>query len=183
MTTQLTVEEIIRIINHDCWYMDYFLNNQIEVTERINAKLRGEAVDFQGDIEQNIYSWVDRKVTADAKELEQTIRYAGVEPHIANKIEIGAILVSSWGYEQTNVDFYCVVEMTAKMVKMLPLKKVTRQSEGYSSMAGKATAAQEVNFRENILKKKIQPDNWVRIESYSHAHVWDGKQQYESWYA
>lgn len=35
----------------------------------------------------------------------------------------GDILVSSWGYEQTNVDFYEVVKVTAKTVTLVPIER------------------------------------------------------------
>src|SRR5579872_670440 len=34
------------------------------------------------------------------------------EAHVADKIEPGAILYSSWGYDQTNIDFYLVTRST-----------------------------------------------------------------------
>lgn len=183
MNTQFTVSEIINLIRGNNWDTEYFMPLQTEVTDRINAKLRGEEVALLDDHEHYIYRKCEDKAIGDARELEQMVKYAGVEPHVAAKIELGAILVSSWGYEQTNVDFYVVVEMTAKMVKMLPLKRTSRQEDGYSSMAGTTKATQEANFRAEIVKRKIKADNWVKIESYSHAHLWDGKKQYESWYA
>lgn len=33
------------------------------------------------------------------------------------------IFVSSWGYEQTNVDFYEVVKVTAKTVTLIPIER------------------------------------------------------------
>jgi hypothetical protein len=183
MNTQFTVSEIIKLIQNSRWDMEYFMPLQNEVADRINAKLRGENPKFLSDHEHYIYRRCEDKVIGDTRELEQTVKYAGIEPHIADKIELGAILVSSWGYDQTNVDFYVVVGMTAKMVQMLPLKRISRSEEGCSSMAGTTTAAQEADFRSEILKKKIQPNNWIRLTSFSSAHLWDGKKQYESWYA
>lgn len=183
MPTQFTVSEIINLINHSKWDMEYFLPLKNEVTDRINAKLRGEGVTLVCDQESFIYRRCEDKAIGDARELEQTVKYAGIEPHIASKIELGAILVSSWGYEQTNVDFYVVVEMTAKMARLLPLKRNSRQEEWTGSMSGSTTAAQEADFRAEVIKKKIQPSNYIKIESYAYAHLWDGKKQYESWYA
>lgn len=183
MSTQFTVEEIIQLIYSSKWDIEYFMPLQNEITARINAKLRGEEVNFPSDHEQYIYNRCETKVTGDEREMDHTVKYAGVEPHIADKIEIGAILVSSWGYDQTNVNFYVVIEMTPKMVKMLPLKRISRQEDGHCSMSGTTTAAQEADFRAEIVKRKIGSDNWIKIESYQYAHLWDGKKEYESWYA
>ena len=35
----------------------------------------------------------------------------------------GDVFVSSWGYEQTNVDFYEVVKVTAKTVMLIPIER------------------------------------------------------------
>jgi hypothetical protein len=180
--TQFTAHEIALLIRGNRWDSEYFEVNQTRVTERINAKLRGEDIIIGGDNEAFIYRKCADKAEGDARETEQMVKYAGINPHVASKIELGAILYSSWGYDQTNVDFYCVIEMTAKMVKLLPLKRNTRVSEEGNGMAGKATAAKEINFRDIILTKKNQGD-YVKIESYSHASLWDGKAKYESWYA
>lgn len=184
MNTQFTVSEVIKLIERSGWDMQYFMPNQTEVTDRINAKMRGEEVELLNDNERCIYRRCEDKAIGDQRELEQTVKYAGVEPHIASKMEVGAILVSSWGYEQTNVDFYVVIEMTAKMVKMLALKRISRQEdEGFSSMAGTTTATQEADFRAEIIKKKFRSDNYIKFETYKSGHLWDGRKQYESWYA
>ena len=44
-----------------------------------------------------------------------------VQPHVADRIEPGAILYSSWGYDQTNVDYYMVTRTTAKSAWIVPM--------------------------------------------------------------
>jgi hypothetical protein len=44
-----------------------------------------------------------------------------IKPHVADKIEPGAILYSSWGYDQTNIDFYMVTRTTAKSAWIVPM--------------------------------------------------------------
>jgi hypothetical protein len=163
--------------------MEYFQDKQGEVTERINAKLRGENVDADmTSMDVAIYNRCAEKIADDTLELDNIAKYSGIDPHPAQQIEIGAILVSSWGYEQTNVDFYVVVEMTAKMVKLLPIVKQTcrNQPEGYSSMAATTRATKSIKFRSEVLKRKIS--EWIKVTECSSARLWNGKQQYESWY-
>ena len=46
----------------------------------------------------------------------------------------GDILVSSWGYEQTNIDFYKVVGVTPKSVKIVKLgQKVIKSGDDFLS--------------------------------------------------
>jgi hypothetical protein len=181
---KFTVEEIIALIQYSGWNMEYFMPLQNEVTDRVNAKLRGENVDSEmtpHDI--TIYERCAEKIAADALELDNIAKYSGIDPHPAQKIEIGAIIVSSWGYDQTNVDFYVVVEMTAKMVKLLPMDKelCRNQTPGYSSMAGEVRATKGIKFRSEVMKRKLS--DWIKVTECSYARLWNGKKQYESWYA
>lgn len=183
MPTQFTVPEIISLINTSKWHMEYFMPIQTEVTDRINARLRGEAIELQDQREEYIYRRCEEKAAADALELANVVKYSGIDPHPAQQLEIGAILVASWGYDQTNVDFYVVVEMTAKTVKLLPMLKNScrNQTEGYSSMAGETRATKSIKFRAEVLKRKAS--DWIKVTDCSHASLWNGKKMYESWYA
>ena len=55
-----------------------------------------------------------------------------------NDIQIGDIFSSSWGYEQTNVDFYEVVRKTAKMIELRAIGKRIEGDQG--PMSGTAYA-------------------------------------------
>jgi len=181
MNTQLSVLEVITLINTSKWDMEYFMPNQNEVTDRINARLNGEEIAFENQNEEYIYRRCQEKIAADLLETDNIAKYAGIDPHPAQQLELGAILVASWGYEQTNVDFYVVVEMTAKTVKLLPMIKYGRQQEGYSSMAGVTRATKDIKFRAEVIKRKAS--EWIKVTDCSRARLWNGKKQYESWYA
>jgi hypothetical protein len=94
----------------------------------------------------------------------------------------GDILVSSWGYEQTNVDFYEVVKVTAKTVTLVPIERKV-QLKGfmrYEAMpipgSGKGKA-----FRRRIIDCFDVPA--CRITSYAIARLWNGEAQEGSSYA
>ena len=100
---------------------------------------------------------------------------------------IGTILHSSWGYDQTNCDFYEVVGYTPsnKSVRLRTLgNKVVAGSEGF--MSCRAVADLD-NKGEGIFTRRIldthldQP--YVKIGYGQYAKLWDGKPQYWSWYA
>ncbi len=59
-----------------------------------------------------------------------------VTPHVADKIEPGAILYSSWGYEQTNIDYYMVTRVTKSSAWIVPM---TAHEEQTGFMSGQAT--------------------------------------------
>ena len=61
---------------------------------------------------------------------------APVNPHVASVIEPGAILCSSWGYDQTNVDYYVVTRTTRASAWIVPM---TAHEEPTGFMSGRPT--------------------------------------------
>lgn len=55
---------------------------------------------------------------------------------MTNHAKIGDILVNSWGYDQTNTDFYQVVRLTKKGVYIKQIGQRLEYQEGLSNMAG-----------------------------------------------
>lgn len=77
---------------------------------------------------------LEQFVTRFFKEVQQTEAYkakwkAEAEAKCA-AIEVGDIYYTSWGYEQTNVDFVMVTGRTAKTVKYVPVGKVLDHNKG-----------------------------------------------------
>ncbi len=62
-----------------------------------------------------------------------------IHPHIAAEIEPGAILYSSWGYDQTNVDYYVVTRTTAVSCWILPMTHIETPQPGYAYDSGLTT--------------------------------------------
>ena len=92
------------------------------------------------------------------------------------KLKVGDIMYSSWGYEQTNVDFYQVIKTTKTMVTIVRIESKiwhTKSGPGYikrmpvpGSFVGKP------------LRRKVQDYGSVpsvNINSYASASLWDGK--------
>jgi len=72
-------------------------------------------------------SWIKRK--EDEKNLKQQKRKEMVNPY-----KIGDILYSSWGYEQTNVDFFQVTKVGDKSVWVRPIaSEMVPDTQGHDS--------------------------------------------------
>lgn len=56
------------------------------------------------------------------------IEIESLVPHVSDKIEPGAILYSSWGYDQTNIDYYMVTRTTEKSCWVLPMTQHETQT-------------------------------------------------------
>ena len=63
---------------------------------------------------------------------------AGVNP-----FKVGDVLYSSWGYEQTNVDFYQITRVSEKSVWYKKIQCTLAAGEGLSPMAGYVTAVKD----------------------------------------
>jgi hypothetical protein len=103
------------------------------------------------------------------------------KPH---SLQVGDILVSSWGYDQTNVDFYKVKRLVGKsMVELIAVGSNTVEGSDYDhGMACEVVAVPQAEYGEPF-KKKASSNNYVRLNSFSGASKWDGSPMYKSWYA
>ena len=93
--------------------------------------------------------------------------------------QIGDILYSSWGYDQTNVDFYQVTKLIgAKMIEIQEIQgKVVKSDRG----ADYVVAVKDRFVRgERPLKKKVNTRRSVKINSHTNAYPWDGKPKYQT---
>jgi hypothetical protein len=94
------------------------------------------------------------------------------------KIQVGTILVNSWGYEQTNVDAYQVVDKTDASVRLHRIEVSTDHS---GSMSGQATPVPDAFVACKTFTKRITAHG----VSFKHGgcDIWDGKRSYYvSWY-
>jgi hypothetical protein len=112
-----------------------------------------------------------------------------IEPHVAETFEVGAILDHSWGYDQTNVDFFCVVKRneTPTGQVWLTLAPMTKTTTETLSMQGH-TVPGEIREGAKTIRRKLKSwdgqERGLGIErSYGWCGLWDGKPVSCSWYA
>ena len=92
-----------------------------------------------------------------------------------HNIQIGDILYSSWGYDQTNIDFYEVVAVSGKAVAIREIGSRVVSDDGLHEkvvpMRGKYTGP----VLKKIPSKGYGGKPSIRLNSYSFAYPWDGK--------
>lgn len=95
-------------------------------------------------------------------------------------IEIGAILVSRWGYEQTNICFYQVIKLSGQYAYLQPLnnKYLPKDSE-YTDLAVPANQKDVLAFRRKV-RNTSYGYQCIGITSYENAYLWDGTPQRET---
>jgi hypothetical protein len=99
-------------------------------------------------------------------------------------VEVGDIFVCSWGYDQTNIDFYKVVKKTKTGVSIVPMsKKVIEYSDRY--MTGKVLPG-EVFVGSKPMRRKLNKYGdkfYISINSFSSAKKWSGMPETFTTYA
>lgn len=119
-------------------------------------------------------------------------------------VQVGDFFVSSWGYDQTNVDFYKVVGLTPKGVKVQqwtsavvggaggPSESVV-PGEAPATYVDDSAATPDMDYwdRQEVLVYKPVPVQtkrlsaagssvWFKVNSYSSAHKWDGRPEHKT---
>jgi hypothetical protein len=111
--------------------------------------------------------------------------------HVSGVFEPGAILEDSWGWEQTNIDFYVIASMnnSSGYAVIFPMKQIRSNEDGY--MSRKNTPG-EIDWNAKPIMKKIirskQTGEFIgfSLRNYSGGgwcSLWDGKESVSTHYA
>ena len=99
-------------------------------------------------------------------------------------LEVGTILRRSWGYEQTNVNFYVVDRVTKTMVTFHEVGKTLIDGDGWTGRVVPNTdEATGEPIRRKFHRSGSNGEIWIRMNSYSGARVWSGVSERMSSYA
>ena len=114
----------------------------------------------------------DKKQVID-RDTEAAERRAAEYAAEAEKIQAGTILYSSWGYEQTNIDFFKVLSRKNNTVTM---QKIGSKVESYNDhyMSGRKVADETVTDGE-VMTKRINKFGNITLNSFAFCGVWDGR--------
>ncbi len=95
------------------------------------------------------------------------------------QLKPGAVLYCSWGYEQTNIDFYKVLSRRGTKVVLAEMTlKTVPGSEGHD-----CDRVQPGEITDKVFSKQVRSP-WIRMTSYSTLRLYkeDGRGLYRSWY-
>jgi hypothetical protein len=97
---------------------------------------------------------------------EYKLKRAIERKEVENLLKVGDILKCSWGYEQTNIDYYEVVKVLPKSVVICEIGQ-RKEVEGYES--GRCWPIPG-SYRGKYRTVRVKGDS-VRISSYSSAYL------------
>ena len=106
---------------------------------------------------------------------EEKAKAKAIKEKAANEMKVGDIYYSSWGYDQTNVDFYKILEVKKSSAVIVKIGNKTVLDDGpYTEVA----PTPENETGEPMLKR--MGEYGFTIASYASATKWDGKPKYET---
>ena len=152
---------------------------------------RGETVyvagAWAGKADKPLWFYNYRDVNQQERQIQDTIKnyLALVEAkrkrleerkNFAHGLQVGDILVASWGYDQTNIDYYQVTKLLGKAIGVREIGKNLLKSDGYGS---DLVTPSPGHFTGPEMKKIPQGgyggSAYVKIDSSRSAHKWDGQ--------
>lgn len=114
----------------------------------------------------------ERKLQAD-KRHEQLLNRANEYAEKSKGYVAGAILYSSWGYEQTNIDWYIVLERKGCFVVIQEIDSIKSCDKNFDDR-GECMPNPEIRIGEPF-RKKITKYASINLASYKYCTLWDGR--------
>jgi hypothetical protein len=140
------------------------------------------------DAENAARNWIDT-LTANIQRREadkQKRKEADMNTLASDHYTEGDIIVNTWGWEQTNVNFYQVVKVGNRTIDIVEIDSA--MTEGSMQSHGMACDVVPVkdSFRNegDSYRLTVKSDGVLSSpKSYYYMHKWDGRPEYKSWYA
>jgi hypothetical protein len=110
-----------------------------------------------------------------ARRMDERVRFV-------HDLKVGDVLHYSWGYDQTNCEFYVVTGVKGKMVQITECASKTVSTEGLSSMAAMVVPVESKMVSPDQAMWKL-PNRFGVPMKFGNASKWHGKPCYSSWYA
>lgn len=126
-----------------------------------------------------VSEWVSTQRAALARRAERR----AARKAATHELEVGDIVYTSWGYEQTNVDFYQVVRVVS--AKTVEVRQVAQQTTETGFMSGDTVPLKDQFCKDApVLSRRADGCSVLSVgRSEGAARKWDGRPVSCSWYA
>lgn len=169
-------------INHDTLTIQCFSGKRVKHDFYIRYKTidrMNTCIDEYIKLKNNIYT--------DKMNKKAEIKNRNRNLIVSDFYKIGDIICNSWGCEQTNIDFFQVVEVKNRVIK---IKEVYKEYKETGFLCGNSIPLPN-RFKENGREYQLRVSfKYISDEptlsnpkSYYYMHKWSGKPEYESHYA
>lgn len=131
------------------------------------------------DTAEQMQDWIEIKKRSITLEMNQSNRFAEEARKKSDGIVVGSVLYDSWGWEQTNIDFYVVVKKTDSSAW---LQKVGNQTTETSFMSGTTVPVLDKRVGE-VFVRRIGKFGIKITDGSGTLTLWDNEPKSCSWYA
>jgi hypothetical protein len=135
-----------------------------------NKDNKANAVIFKGRSLKPRHNYWYQSVDARERAVHKFFEEHKKSPKIdTNKIyAIGDVLYSSWGYEQTNIDFYQVIRLIG--TTMIEIREIAKTKTNQDNYNDRGTCLPLVNaFVGEPLRKSVSVNGYITLSSFSCA--------------
>lgn len=122
---------------------------------------------FQFRSEESRKAYVKNWINEQIKIQQSKTEYRANQKAKQQAVKVGDIFRSSWGYDQTNVDYYQITKLVGKT--MVELIEVAQEAYDLTSMSGKCIPKPD-EFIGEMMRKKINGDH-IKISSSQYAYL------------
>lgn len=154
---------------------------RVQIIKFLKFRTIERLIEWVKETYKNIQAEIDKKIAC--KELSK--KEAKDHP-----FKEGTILYSSWGYEQTNIDYYLVTKCNGQKVELTPIgQNVVEGSYGHDSCRVTPNAKKFIGepFNKIVTSKcydgkKVSHN--IKLNSYSWCNIYTAGKEgiYKSWY-
>lgn len=138
-----------------------------------------KVIGYQFGTEQKRSEWVIKQTNKIFETERKAIEYRnekkeGAKSAIENgAVKVGSIFYNSWGYDQTNIDFYEVVEAKGMTVTVREIGQ--RRDRTYHD--GGTCTPTKGQFKGEPMQKRLRAHRngiYITMNSYGSCSLWDG---------
>jgi len=115
------------------------------------------------------------KANTEAKEA-RAAKDKAAKAEAADTVQVGDVFSSSWGYDQTNVDFYKCVAKRGQMLDVIKVGSLVDHSDQGSDYLLPDVAC-EIG---EVMTKRVNQHGGFKVESFANAYPFDGKPEYQT---
>lgn len=113
----------------------------------------------------HVHNWV-RKLQNHQQELAQRREERKAFQHTLKK---GDILYSSWGYEQTNIEFWEVVSVSSRTVE---IQQLSQNRKGFLQGETTPIPGEAIGSPKRVV---VRQDNRLKVHDHADARPWHGQ--------
>lgn len=143
-------------------YINLYFKNEVEREQKLKS------------CEKRLIEIEEEKIDRRSSKKIQTEKFK-------EALKVGDILCDSWGYDQTNVEFYKVISINDKKTKIV-IQEMSHDQVGNGESHGMACHVVPGECYGPKLEKKITGEG-IRLCSSIFLTPWSGNPKYKSWYA